>query len=344
MKELVIFFTLSYFFTTAQMRDSSRILSFETILPKLETTPVISSDDAADDVCIWHNSKDSDRSIVVGSDKQWGLISYALDGSILSKSPFGKINNVDIYEDFYFKGETYPLIFGSNRSEKTIDIYRLFPDGKLQRLNQIKVPELRDVYGITFYRGERHKYVFLSDKKGRVQQWMFGLNGDLPDLKLLRTLKVKSIVEGMVADEYYEKLYFAEENVGLWEVNVHPWKAEAFQLLIPTDKDQLLADFEGVTLMERPDGEGLIFISIQGNNAYGIVDRKSKKFLGGFRIGNFNGIDAVSDTDGIDLSTFSSELFPQGIFIAQDGDNNTENQNYKFVDLGQILRKTNAKP
>ena len=43
---------------------------------------------------------------------------------------------------------------------------------------------------------------------------MFGLKGDLPDLKLLRTLKVKSIVEGMAAYEYYEKLYFAEENVG----------------------------------------------------------------------------------------------------------------------------------
>ncbi|MDA0200762.1 MAG: phytase [Bacteroidetes bacterium] len=205
-------------------------------------------------------------------------------------------------------------------------------------------PELRDVYGITFYRGERHKYVFLSDKKGRIQQWMFGLKGDLPDLKLLRTLKVKSIVEGMVADEYYGKLYFAEENVGLWEVNAHPWKAEAFQLLIATDNDQLLADFEGVTLMERPDGEGMIFISIQGNNAYGIVDRKSKKFLGGFRIGNFNGVDAVEDTDGIDLSTFSSGLFPQGIFIAQDGDNGTENQNYKLVDLGLILDYISPKP
>ena len=55
------------------------------------------ADDAADDVCIWYNPKDSNRSIVVGTDKKWGLISYALNGSILSKSPFGKINNIDIY-------------------------------------------------------------------------------------------------------------------------------------------------------------------------------------------------------------------------------------------------------
>ena len=344
MKELIILFTLSYFFTNAQMRDSSRILSFETIPPELETDPVISSDDAADDVCIWYNPKDSNRSIVVGTDKKWGLISYALNGSILSKSPFGKINNIDIYEDFSYQGGAYPLLFGSNRSEKTIDIYRLFPDGKLQRLNQIKVPELREVYGITFYGGEQHRYVFLSDKKGRIQQWMFGLRGDLPDLKLLRTLKVKSTVEGMVADEHYEKLYIAEENKGLWEVNVLPWKDKAFQLLIATDKDQLLADFEGITLMERPNGEGMIFISIQGNNAYGVVDRKSKKFLGGFRIGNNNDIDAVDDTDGIDLATFSSRLFPQGVFIAQDGYNGAENQNYKFVDLGRILDYINQKP
>ena len=96
--------------------------------------------------------------------------------------------------------------------------------------------------------------------------------------------------------------------------------------------------------MERPNGEGMIFISIQGNNAYGVVDRKSKKFLGGFRIGNNNDIDAVDDTDGIDLATFSSRLFPQGVFIAQDGYNGAENQNYKFVDLGRILDYINQKP
>ena len=277
------------------MRDSSRILSFQTIPPKLETAPVISSDDAADDICIWHNLKDSDRSIVVGTDKQWGLISYALDGSLLSKSPFGKINNIDIYEDFSHQGEAYPILFGSNRTKKTIDIYRLFPDGKLQRLSQVKVPGFRDVYGITFYNGELQKYVFLSDKKGNIQQWMFGIHENLPDLKLLRTLNVKSIVEGMVADEYYDKLYFAEENVGLWEANAHPWEDEGFNLLIATDKEHLLADFEGVTLMERPNGEGMIFFSVQGNNAYGIVDRKSKTFLGGFRIVDSNDIDAVED-------------------------------------------------
>lgn len=344
MRGLLFIFILSFLFTNAQVWDSSHTLTFATVHPMVETVPVITSEDAADDVCIWENPKDVDKSIVVGTDKQWGLISYALDGSLLSKSPFGKINNIDIYESFSHAGEQYPLIFGSNRTKKTIDIYRLFPNGKLERLSQVKVPGFRDVYGITFYNGDRQKYVFLSDKKGKIQQWMFGIDGDLPSLKLLRTFRVKSIVEGMVADEFYNKLYLAEENVGLWEVNVHPWEPQEFKLLIATDKENLLADFEGVSMLDHPDGKGMIFFSIQGNNAYGILDRVSKKFLGGFRIGNFDGIDAVEDTDGIDLSNLSSKLFPHGIFIAQDGNNGTENQNYKFVDLGEIIEKISPKP
>ena len=44
-----------------------------------------------------------------------------------------------------------------------------------------------------------------------------------------------------------------------------------------------------------------------------------------------------SDTDGIDLSKLSSNKFPKGLFIAQDGFNENKNQNFKFVDFSSIL-------
>ena len=337
--QITLILFLIYSITNAQMRDHSRILPFKEVYAKVETQPVVSIDDAADDICIWGNPEHIEQSIIVGTDKKWGLISFALDGSLLNKFPFGKLNNVDIYEDFNHNGETFPLIFGSNRTDNTIDIYRLFPNGHLERLNQIKVPKLKDVYGITFYNGKRDKHLFISDKKGNIQQWMFGINQNLPALKLLRTIKVSSIVEGMVADEFHEKLYFAEENKGLWQVNVNIWESQKLKLIIKTDKDKLKADFEGVTLLEQPNGAGMIFFSIQGSNAYGMMDRKSKKFIGGFKIVQSDQIDSVEDTDGIDVSSISSKLFPRGVFIAQDGDNQGKNQNYKYVDLGDILDK-----
>src|SRR5262249_13638526 len=43
-------------------------------------------------------------------------------------------------------------------------------------------------------------------------------------------------------------------------------------------------------------------------------------------------IDAVSGTDGIDATSASlGPAFPQGMFIAQDGENDGCNQNFKFV-------------
>ena len=81
-----------------------------------------------------------------------------------------------------------------------------------------------------------------------------------------------------------------------------------------------------------------------GIKIIGEIGQSIQKISWGFRIGNFDGIDAVEDTDGIDLIKLSSKLFPHGIFIAQDGNNGIENQNYKFLDLGEIIEKISPKP
>jgi 3-phytase len=48
------------------------------------------------------------------------------------------------------------------------------------------------------------------------------------------------------------------------------------------------------------------------------------------------GIDAVSDTDGIDVTSAKlGNAFPGGVFIAQDGTNTGANQNFKFVSLAR---------
>tara|TARA_A100001015_G_scaffold90398_1_gene100673 strand:+ start:1081 stop:1200 length:120 start_codon:yes stop_codon:yes gene_type:complete len=39
-------------------------------------------------------------------------------------------------------------------------------------------------------------------------------------------MKFKTIVEGLVVDENNNKLYVAEENKGLWQLNAVPGKTE----------------------------------------------------------------------------------------------------------------------
>ena len=62
-----------------------------------------------------------------------------------------------------------------------------------------------------------------------------------------------------------------------------------------------------------------------------------------FRIISNKNIDEVSDTDGIDLAKLSSNKFPKGLFVAQDGYNENQNQNFKFVNLLSILNNLDTK-
>jgi 3-phytase len=60
--------------------------------------------------------------------------------------------------------------------------------------------------------------------------------------------------------------------------------------------------------------------------------------VGSFRIGDGRGIDGTSDTDGIDVAaTPLGASFPSGVFVAQDGENDGQTQNFKLVPLDQIF-------
>jgi 3-phytase len=66
---------------------------------------------------------------------------------------------------------------------------------------------------------------------------------------------------------------------------------------------------------------------------------KDNAYVKTFSITGGNGIDAVEDTDGIDVTMANlGAAFPEGVFVAQDGLNDQGNQNFKLVPLQLILR------
>ena len=322
----------------------SEINYFE-VYPSGETQPVSSNDDAADDIAIWTNELSLENSIIIGTNKQVGLDTYNLSGDLIKSYTFGRINNVDVFQEFNVGKEKFPLLIGSNRTDNTIFLGRLYSDGSIKKiLKNDPKSFIEEVYGITSYNSNDMDYVFISGKDGTLEQWLIEDNEGNISMSLIRTIKFNSIVEGLVSDTYYKKLYVAEEKVGLWEINIDPNIDLNKKLIFNTDKRYFKPDFEGVTLYKKDNGEGYIFISIQGSNSYAVLDRKSKEFKSVFRIKKSNNIDSVSDTDGIDLSQLSTNKFPEGLFIVQDGDNDNQNQNFKFVNLSLILDKIYEKP
>jgi 3-phytase len=67
-----------------------------------------------------------------------------------------------------------------------------------------------------------------------------------------------------------------------------------------------------------------------------------------FAVGANDFIDAVTDTDGIDISTISiNSFFPSGIVVVQDGFNEGDQientQNFKFISAKEVLKAINLK-
>ena len=75
----------------------------------VETEPVPSKDDAADDPCVWIYPTAPSRSTIIGTDKKDGLAVYDLAGHTLQYLPDGRLNNVDIRVGFHWVASLWIL-------------------------------------------------------------------------------------------------------------------------------------------------------------------------------------------------------------------------------------------
>ena len=322
-------------FLNAQEPNNLGSLLYKEVIANVETEPVFAGDDAADDMCVLENFNNPEKSLIISSDKKYGIIVYDLDGVKLYDYEVGRINNVDILPSRSIQNKY--IVAGTNRTYNSIDIYSFNSKGELENLILRKeIPSLKDVYGVTFYRDEFNTYLFISDKKGNVEQWSYNNDEVNSELKFVRKLRFSSLVEGLVADESKGKIYMGQERKGIWELNASP-KLEEYKKLIFKKNKYFKPDFEGLTIRDDGDGKGYLITSVQGSNGYLIIDRNSLKAKMFFRIIDGNIIDGTTETDGIDVSSIKTSKFPNGFFIAQDDDNDGLNQNFKLVDWNKII-------
>lgn len=331
---LIVLFSISSL--NAQEPKSLGSLLYKEVTANVETEPVFAGDDAADDMCVLENFNNPESSLIISSDKKYGIIVYDLKGVKLYDYEVGRINNVDILPSRSFQNKY--ILAGTNRTYNSIDIYLFNSKGELENLILRKeIPSLKDVYGVTFYRDDFNTYLFISDKKGNVEQWSYNNDEVNSEIKFVRKLKFSSLVEGLVADESKGKIYIGQERKGIWELNAFPSFDSQKKLIFKKSKN-FKPDFEGLALRDDGNGEGYLIASVQGSNGYLIIDRKSLDAKIFFRIIDGDKIDGTTETDGIDVTSIKTSKFPNGFFIAQDDDNDGLNQNFKLVDWNKILK------
>ena len=318
-----------------------------------ETAPVVSHGDAADDPAIWANPTDPANSLVVATDKKSGLYLYDMQGRVIQHLPDGKMNNVDLRSGFMLGGEEIVLVTASDRTHKSVAIYRL--DTEARRLidisDGVQDSGLDDPYGQCMYRSPRtgKTYVFINTGSGQTRQWeLVDAGNGRVRAQLVREFAFASQAEGCVADDATGILYGNEEDVGLWRIGAEPDAGTELVSIQRVDQNPAIKDdMEGIGLYDLGNGRGYLISSSQGNNTYAVYRREGDNaYLGSFAViaNGARGIDGISETDGLEVSSANlGPGFEHGAMIAQDGRNVLpgELQNYKYVPWESIARALN---
>ncbi len=303
-----------------------------------ETDPVETAADAADDPAIWRNPADPAKSLVIGTDKKAGIHVYSLAGKRLSFTPADRLNNVDLRTV-----GTRVIAAASDRADVDAAHVSLFTldtaAARLVPLGRFPVGP-GEAYGMCLWtRARDHAlFGFVVLKDGRIDQVAIDVSGGVPKVTTVRSMKLASQAEGCVVDDRTGLLYVAEEDVGLWRFDADPAAPGTATPIAQVDGKTLVADAEGLALAPSGRRGGYLVVSSQGDNAYTLYRLPGVTYAGRFRIGG-GAIDGTSDTDGIDLMLGDfGPGYPGGLFVAQDGDNAPDTQNFKFVSWTAVRR------
>lgn len=313
----------------------------------VETTPVPSNDDAADDPAIWVNPNNPELSRVLGTDKQYGLIVYDLEGNQLQDLAEGRLNNVDVRQNLAIAGAHYDLAVASSRTHNSLDVFLINPDTGVTEFVDRQLLDLNEPYGTCLYKGENDiAYAFVNDTDGRYQQWR--LDGLQPlQMTLVRDFRVLTQPEGCAADDLTGELFVGEENAALWRFSALPDAYDSRSLMDRTGAGALVEDIEGMDIYRVNDELAYLVTSSQGDFTYAVYEAQgSYGYLGSFRIVDDarTGVDGSEETDGLALSNqYLGEAFPKGLLVVQDGFNRNprQSQNFKYVSWQQVAEALN---
>lgn len=332
-------------------KAGEHIQNLVTASVETEATPRGKNDDSADDPAIWIHKTQPEKSFIIGTDKKGGLATYDLTGKQLNYYATGDMNNCDLRYSFPLNGDTIDILAASNRTLQSVSLFRIGKNGTLDSIHSriIKSAMTDEVYGLCMHQSKKTGlfYVFVNGKSGEVEQYELLAADNKIDAKLVRSLKLSTQTEGMVADDETGTVYIGEEVAGIWKFEAEPDGSIQGKLIPKSSVENLNIkyDIEGLAIYPTDSVNGYLVASSQGNFSYAIFERQDEnKYLGSFRITN-GAYDGVEETDGLDITTGALPGFPEGMLVVQDGFNydgkKKQSQNFKYISWAEIMKVLN---
>lgn len=297
-----------------------------------ETDGMPERGDRADDPAIWLNESDPERSLILGTNKETGLYVYNLDGDTLQELPVGRLNNIDL------RGN---LAVGSNDEVNGLSWFAI--DAAAATVTHLGDTPVSPVepYGVC---AGMIGGVFMASptyKDGTIEIWSAPAtaSGEVAPL-LERTLKLGGQLEGCVYHDASARLFIGEEERGIWVLDLTDPTAEPQAYDMIADGNGLVADVEGLSIWHRPGETPYLVASAQEADRFIVYDIEANLPVGIFTVTESadTTIDAVTHTDGLDVSGAALPGYPRGLVVVQDDGNPRpeQAQNFKLVDWASV--------
>jgi 3-phytase len=298
-----------------------------------ETAPMTGVGDRADDPAVWTHPTDVARSLILGTNKDEGLHVYNLEGEELQKLPVGMVNNVDVRDN---------IAAASNDQTNGVSWFRIDPATRMvTHVGDAKVQRV-EPYGICVGKVDGKLHTVVTYKDGAAELWAVKDGGTgLPEMTLARTVQFGGQLEGCVFDDEAGRLFVGQEEYGLWAVDLNDAASRPVEIDSIAKANGLVADVEGMSIYIGKQGAGYLVVSAQSADRYVIYDREPPHaVMGVIKVGPSadGAVDAVSHTDGLDVSSAPLPDFPAGVLVVQDDANPVAevDQNFKIVDWREV--------
>jgi len=308
------------------------------VSPSVETAPVPSRGDAADDPAVWIHPEEPGRSLIVGTDKRSGLLVFDLAGNQRQYLAEGRFNNVDLRTGAWGRADLTIAVAGAREPAELV-VFELEHETGRVRVVARHDAVIDEPYGICLYLdGRRQPWIVMNGKDGLFVQFELRPDYGVAEARRWRT---ETQPEGCVADDEAGVLYIGEEEYGVWRLSADPSQPANLVSFAAIGDGVLQADVEGLAVYRTTDGttgetKTYLVVSSQGDNSYAVYDVASRAHRGSFRIGGHPDIDETSETDGIAVTSTPLPGYPEGVLVVQDGDNPGQNQNFKLVSWVEV--------
>lgn len=342
----VVYTILGLIFFCATLFIPINIAEAVTVSPTVETGPCQSdTQDVCDDSTIWIHPTDPSQSVVIGDDKHGGIVTWGLDGKQIQYIDQTKLmNNIDLRYNFPFNGSKVVLVVVGNEGDGTLNFYTVNPSSRmLEARGSYKLNTSAPYGGCMYHSPVSGKYYyFVNWKSGVWQQVELTANGTTINGAVVRQHDAGGQTEGCVADDVHKYYYIGEEAVGVWRYGAEP--GDGTSRLQINSSGEITPDTEGMSLYYRSDGGGYLIISSQGDSNLIVYERKPSSptaknaFIGKIQIGASGSIDAVSGTDGLDVTNFPlGSAFPKGMLVTHDQTNTgSSTSNHKYTPFERV--------